>query len=91
MADPSFCNLGSTWFPRSLGITPTMSKLWVILKDGLTIAQQLGCSSIVVQLDVELIIYLLKSISINNSMMEPSSHLLQESLEALEDLSQLSY
>ena len=67
------CNNGD-WiarFARKLkNITSTVAKLWA-LKDGLTMAKQLGIENICIEMYAEFIVHLVSSPSVVNLMLEP--------------------
>ena len=67
------CNNGD-WiarFARKLrNITSTVAKLWA-LKDGLTMAKQLGIENICIEMYAEFIVHLVSSPSVVNLMVEP--------------------
>ena len=61
-------------YSRSIGYTTSVVAEWWALRDGLTLAIQLGCQHLEVELDAKVIVELLKSNSTPNRNYSPLLH-----------------
>ena len=84
-----FRNSHGQWvkgYSRSIGYTTSVIVEWWALRDGLTLAIQLGCQQLEVELDAKVIVELLKSNSASNRGYSP---LLQDCRILLDQLQQV--